>query len=298
VTARRAAGARVLRLGLPKGSLQDTTVRLFSHAGYRVTVSSRSYYPEMDDPEIQCILIRAQEMARYVEQGVMDAGITGLDWVLENRARVKELADLRAPWPNYRPVRWVLAVKEGSKLRRVQDLEGRRIATEAVGLTRSYLRRHGVKAEIEFSWGATEVKPPVLADAIVDVSETGSSLLANSLRVLDVVLESTPRFIANRQAVQDPWKRRKMERLVLLLSAAIAAIDRVGLMMNAPRKKLERILELLPALGTPTISPLADTRWVAINTVIEEREVRELIPRLKESGAQGIVEYPLSKIVR
>jgi ATP phosphoribosyltransferase len=298
VTARRAADARVLRLGLPKGSLQDTTVRLLSHAGYRVTVSSRSYYPEMDDPEIQCILIRAQEMARYVEQGVMDAGITGLDWVLENRARVKELADLRAPWPNYRPVRWVLAVKEGSKLRRVRDLEGRRIATEAVGLTRSYLRRHGVKAEIEFSWGATEVKPPVLADAIVDVSETGSSLLANSLRVLDVVLESTPRFIANRQAVQDPWKRRKMERLVLLLSGAIAAIDRVGLMMNAPRTKLERILDLLPALGTPTISPLADTRWVAINTVIEEREARELIPRLKESGAQGIVEYPLSKIVR
>lgn len=292
-----ASPRRTLRLGLPKGSLQDTTVRLFAHAGYQVTISSRSYYPEIDDPEVECILIRAQEMARYVEQGVMDAGITGLDWVLENRAKVDELADLRAPWPNYRPVRWVLAVKEGSKIKRPQDLEGKRIATEAVGLTKGYLKKNGVKAEVEFSWGATEVKPPVLADAIVDVSETGSSLRANQLRVIDTVLESTPRFIANREAKRDGWKRDKMDRMLMLLQGAIAAIDNVGLMMNIPRDQLEKVLEVLPALGTPTISNLADDRWVAVNTVIAEREVRELIPRLKDQGARGIVEYPLSKIV-
>ncbi len=288
---------RLLRLGLPKGSLQDTTVRLFSHAGFQVSISSRSYYPDIDDAEVECILIRAQEMARYVEQGVMDAGITGLDWVLENRAKVDELADLRAPWPNYRPVRWVLAVKEGSKLKKAADLEGKRIATEAVGLTKGYLKQHGVKADVEFSWGATEVKPPVLADAIVDVSETGSSLRANQLRVIDTVLESTPRFIANREARRDPWKRDKMERMLMLLQGAIAAIDRVGLMMNLPRAQLEKVLDVLPALGTPTISNLADDRWVAVNTVIAEQEVRELIPRLKDQGARGIVEYPLSKIV-
>jgi ATP phosphoribosyltransferase len=288
---------RVLRLGLPKGSLQDTTVRLFAHAGFKLRIRERSYYPDIDDPEIECILIRAQEMARYVAQGVMDFGITGLDWVIENRAKVRELADLRAPWPNYRPVRWVLAVKEGSPFRRVEDLEGRRIATEAVGLTRSYLKRQGVKAEIEFSWGATEVKPPVLADAIVDVSETGSSLRANDLHVLDTVLESTPRLVAHPAAWQVPWKRDKMERVLMLLRGAIAAIDRVGLMMNVPRRGLEEVLEHLPALGTPTISTLSDDKWVAVNTVIEERLVRELVPKLKASGATGIVEYPLSKIV-
>ena len=292
-----AANKRILRLGIPKGSLQDTTVKLFAHAGYQVDVSSRSYYPTIDDPEIECILIRAQEMARYVAQGVMDAGITGLDWVLETHAKVKELADLKAPWPNYRPVRWVLAVKEDSRLKSVKDLDGKRIATEAVGLTKSYLKKHGVKAEVEFSWGATEVKPPVLADAIVDVSETGSSLRANNLRVLDVVLESTPRFIAFPAALDDPWKRDKMERLLLLLRGAIRAIDRVGLMMNVPRKALDQVLAELPALATPTISTLADERWVAVNTVIEERLVRELLPKLKASGATGIVEYPLSKIV-
>lgn len=291
------AAKRVLRLGVPKGSLQDTTVKLFAHAGYQIGVSSRSYYPSIDDPEIECILIRAQEMARYVEQGVMDAGITGLDWVLENRAKVKELADLKAPWPNYRPVRWVLAVKEDSPFQGVKDLAGRRIATEAVGLTKGYLKKHGVPAEVEFSWGATEVKPPVLADAIVDVSETGSSLRANDLRVIDVVLESTPRFIAHPAAAQDPWKRDKMDRLLLLLRAAIAAIDRVGLMMNVPRASLAAVLAQLPALAAPTISNLADERWVALNTVIQEHLVRELVPRLKECGASGIVEYPLSKIV-
>ncbi|HEY8492787.1 MAG TPA: ATP phosphoribosyltransferase [Myxococcota bacterium] len=288
---------RKLRLGVPKGSLQDTTVKLFAHAGYQINVSSRSYYPAIDDPEIECIMVRAQEMARYVEQGVMDAGITGLDWVLENQARVEQLADLRAPWPNYRPVRWVLAVKNDAPFQSVQDLQGKRIATEAVGLTTAYLKEHGVSAEVEFSWGATEVKPPVLADAIVDVSETGSSLRANGLRVLDVVLESTPRFIAHPAAARDPWKRAKMDRLLLLLRGAITAIDRVGLMMNVPRTHLEKVLEQLPALATPTISTLADDRWVAINTVIEERLVRELVPKLKESGASGIVEYPLSKIV-
>ena len=288
---------RVLRLGVPKGSLQDTTIKLFAHAGYQIGVSSRSYYPTIDDPEIECILIRAQEMARYVEQGVMDAGITGLDWVLENRAKVQELADLRAPWPNYRPVRWVLAVKQDAPFTSVKDLAGKRIATEAVGLTKGFLKKHGVSAEVEFSWGATEVKPPVLADAIVDVSETGSSLRANDLRVLDVVLESTPRFIAHPASARDPWKRDKMDRLLLLLRAAIAAIDRVGLMMNVPRANLEAVLAQLPALAAPTISTLADERWVALNTVIQEHLVRELVPKLKESGASGIVEYPLSKIV-
>jgi ATP phosphoribosyltransferase len=301
VTAKKVAGKKVvggtLRIGLPKGSLQETTLRLFGLAGWRVQVPDRSYYPEIDDPEIECILIRAQEMARYVEHGAMDCGITGIDWVMENRARVKELADLKAPWPNYRTVRWLLAVKEGSPFKSVKDLQGKRIATEAVGLTQRYLKQHGVKAEVEFSYGATEVKPPVLADAIVDVSETGSSIRANNLRVLDVVLESTPRFIANRDAAGDPWKQRKMERLVLLLRAAIAAADRVGLMLNVRRDHLEKILQILPALATPTISALADERWVAVNTVIEERQVREMVPALREAGARGIVEYPLNKIV-
>jgi ATP phosphoribosyltransferase len=286
-----------LRLGLPKGSLQDTTGKLLALAGFRVNFSGRSYYPEIDDAEIDCILIRAQEMARYVEQGVMDCGITGLDWVLENRAKVKELADLKAPWPNYRPVRWVLAVKENSAFSSVKDLQGKRIATEGVGLTQRYLAEHGVKAEVEFSWGATEVKPPILADAIVDITETGHGLRANELRVLDTVLVTTPRFIANLDAYDDEWKRRKMERFVLLLRGAINAADRVGLMMNVPRERLQKVIELLPALATPTISALADDRWVAVNTIVEERLVRELLPRLSESGAQGIVEYPLNKIV-
>ena len=289
--------AAKLKLGIPKGSLQNTTVELFARAGFRIDVSGRSYYPGIDDPEVECILIRAQEMARYVEQGVMDAGITGIDWVLENGADVEELADLRAPWPNYRPVRWVLAVKQGSPIERVEQLQGKRIATEAVGMTRRYLAEHGVEAEIEFSWGATEVKPPVLADAIVDVSETGSSLRANHLDVLDTVLVSTPRFIANKASCADPWKRQKMERILMLLRGAIAAADRVGLMMDAPRDRLEKLLGLLPALVKPTIAPLADDTWVAVTTVIEERLVRELLPQLSEAGARGIVEFPLNKIV-
>jgi ATP phosphoribosyltransferase len=286
-----------LRLGLPKGSLQETTALLFEKAGYNISFSSRSYYPGIDDPEIECVLIRAQEMARYVEQGVLDLGITGLDWVLETQAKVKELADLKAPWPSYRTVRWLLAVKDGSKLRKVSDLEGKRIATEAVGLTRRYLKEHGVKAEIEFSFGATEVKPPLLADAIVDVSETGSSIRANNLRVLETVLESTPRLIANRQAHADPWKRRKMERMLLMLMGAIRAAGRVGLMMNVPKEKLDRLLEVLPALGKPTVSALSDESWVALNTVVSEEVVRELVPELVDLGAEAIVEYPLNKIV-
>jgi ATP phosphoribosyltransferase len=288
---------RVLRLGLPKGTLQETTLRLFALAGYQVSAASRSYYPEIDDPEIECVLIRAQEMARTVEKGVIDAGITGLDWILENRAKVKELADLRAPWPQYRPIRWVLAVKEGARIRKAADLEGKLIATEAVGLARRYLREHGVSAKIEFSWGATEVKPPLLADAIIDVTETGSSLRANQLRVVDTVLESTPRFIANPGAYADGWKRQKIDQLVLLLGGAINAANRVGLMMNAPRDHLEKILSLLPSLTAPTISSLADERWIAVNTVVEEQLVREVIPKLAEAGAKGIVEYPLNKIV-
>jgi ATP phosphoribosyltransferase len=288
---------RSLRLGLPKGSLQETTARLFQAAGYGIRFPERSYYPEIDDAEIDCILIRAQEVARYVEQGVLDAGITGIDWVLENGAKVKQMADLRAPWPNYRTVKWLLAVKEDSKIRRVEHLEGKRIASEAVGLTKRYLRKRGIRAEVEFSYGATEVKPPILADAIVDVSETGSSIRANRLRVLDTVLESTPRFIANRAAHADAWKRRKLERIVLMLRGAISAAGRVGLMMNVRRRDLEGVLAVLPALGTPTISALSDERWVAINTVIEEAVVRDLLPELVERGARGIVEYPLSKIV-
>jgi ATP phosphoribosyltransferase len=288
---------RILRLGVPKGSLQETTQKLFTLAGFNLHISARSYYPDIDDPEIECILIRAQEMARYVEQGVLDAGITGVDWTLENRAKVKEVADLRAPWPNYGPVRWVVAVKEGSKIRKPQDLQGKRIATEVVNLTKRYLKQHGVKAHVEFSWGATEVKPPILADAIVDVTETGSSLRANNLRVIDTLLESTPRFIANPAACADAWKKRKMDRVLLLLIGAIHAVDRVGLMMNVPVETLEAVLELLPALGKPTISPLADPSWVAINTVVEEKIVTELFPKLSEAGARGIVEYPLNKII-
>jgi len=289
--------SHVLCLGLPKGSLQETTLKMFTLAGYKLRVSSRSYYPEIGDPEIECTLIRAQEMARYVEQGILDAGITGVDWTLENRAKVKEVADLSARWPNFGPVRWVVAVKEDSKIRRPEDLQGKRIATEVVNLTKRYLKQHGVKAEVEFSWGATEAKPPVLADAIVDVTETGSSLRANNLRVIDTVLESTPRFIANRTAYADAWKRRKIDRMLLLLKSAIAAVDRVGLMMNVSEASLDAVLEVLPALGTPTISRLADEGWVAINTVIEEKLVTELFPKLSEAGARGIVEYPLNKII-
>ena len=288
---------RQLRLGIPKGSLQETTQKLFVRAGYDLRISGRSYYPDIDDAEIQCILIRPQEMARYVGQGVLDCAITGLDWILETGAEVAELADLRAPWPNYGIVRWVMASKEDSAFSSVRDLEGRRIATEAVGMTRRFLAEHGVNANVEFSWGATEVKPPILADAIVDVSETGSSLRANKLKVMHVVLESTPRFIAHRPALEDAWKRAKIDRVLMMLKGAIAAATRVLLSMNVRRDKVDGVLRLLPALATPTVSTLSDPDWVDLSTVVEEGSVRELIPRLYEAGARGIIELPINKIV-
>jgi len=288
---------RRLRLGIPKGSLQDTTQKLFQRAGFDLRISGRSYYPDIDDPEIECILIRPQEMSRYVGQGVLDCAITGLDWILENDADVAELADLRAPWPNYGVVRWVMAAKQDAPFASVHDLQGRRIATEAVGMTRRFLAEHGVSAEIEFSWGATEVKPPILADAIVDVSETGSSLRANNLKVLHVVLESTPRFVANHASLTDDWKRAKIERVLMLLKGAIAAATRVLLAMNAPCGKVDDILRILPALATPTVSTLADPDWVDLSTVVDEKLVRELIPQLYAAGARGIIEVPINKII-
>ena len=286
-----------LRLGIPKGSLQETTQKLFQRAGFDLRISGRSYYPDIDDAEIECILIRPQEMARYVEQGVLDCAITGLDWMLETGADVEELADLRAPWPNYGTVRWVMASKEGSPYQTVKDLEGRHIATEAVGMTKRFLAEHGVNASVEFSWGATEVKPPILADAIVDVSETGSSLRANQLRVMHVVLESTPRFIANRAAAKDAWKRAKIERMLMLLKGAIAAATRVLLAMNVPKDRVYAVLKILPALATPTVSTLSDPAWVDLSTVVAEKQVRELIPKLYAAGARGIIELPINKII-
>ena len=286
-----------LRLGIPKGSLQETTQKLFIRAGYDLRISGRSYYPDIDDPEIECILIRPQEMARYTGQGILDCAITGLDWILETDADVADIADLRAPWPNYGPVRWVMASKEDSPFHNVKDLEGRRIATEAVGMTRRFLAQHGVQANVEFSWGATEVKPPILADAIVDVTETGASLRANNLKIMHVVLESTPRFIACHDALKDSWKRPKIDCLLMLLKGAIAAATRVLLSMNLPREKVDAVLQILPALATPTVSTLADPDWVDLSTVVEEKKVRELIPRLYAAGARGIIELPLNKIV-
>lgn len=286
-----------IRMGIPKGSLQETTQKLFVRAGYDLRISGRSYYPEIDDPEIECILIRPQEMARYVAQGILDCAITGLDWIMENDADVAELADLKAPWPNYGVVRWVMAAKDDSPFHSVKDLEGRRIATEAVGMTRRFLAQHGVTAHVEFSWGATEVKPPILADAIVDVSETGSSLRANNLKVMHVVLESTPRFICCHEALADHWKKAKIERLLMLLKGAIAAATRVLLSMNLPREKLPEVLRILPALATPTVATLADPNWVDLSTVVEEKNVRELIPKLYAVGARGIIELPINKIV-
>lgn len=291
------ATQNILRIGIPKGSLQETTQSLFVRAGYNLRISGRSYYPTIDDAEIQCILIRPQEMARYVGQGIIDCAITGLDWIQEVGADVAELANLQAPWPNYGTVRWVMAVKEDSPFQSVADLQGKRIATEAVGMTQRFLAVHGVDAAVEFSWGATEVKPPILADAIVDVSETGSSLRANNLRVLHVVLESTPRFIANRAALTDAWKQAKIDSLLMLLQGAIAAATRVFLSMNVPKSALDAITALLPKPATPTVAPLADADWVDLGIVVEEKRVRELIPQLYAAGARGIIELPINKIV-
>jgi len=286
-----------LRLGLPKGSLQDSTLQLFARAGWRITVNSRSYFPAIDDPEITCMLVRAQEMARYVESGAMDAGITGRDWVLETGAAVCEVAELLYSKQSLAPVRWVLAVPDEAPVHSVRDLEGKVIATEVVNLTRKYLARHGVSARVEFSWGATEIKVPQLADAIVEVTETGSSLRAHRLRIVDTVLESRTVFIANHQAAADPWKQERIANLVLLLHGAISAYSKVGLMLNVRRENLEGVLAALPALKNPTISTLSDPQWVAINTIVDEEVVRHLIPRLKAANAQDIVEYPLNKIV-
>jgi ATP phosphoribosyltransferase len=286
-----------LKLGIPKGSLQDSTVELFAKAGWRISVNSRSYYPGIDDPEIECMMVRAQEMARYVESGAMDAGLTGKDWIMETGADIQEVAELIYSKTSLGRVRWVLAVAEDSNIQSVRDLEGKVIATEAVKMTERYLAKNGVKARVEFSWGATEVKVPQLADAIVEVTETGSSLRANHLRVVDTLLESATWFIANRAAWDDPWKRQKIENIVLLLDGAIKAYTRVGLMLNVRRADLDKVVAALPALRNPTISQLSDSDWLAINTIIEEKTVRQLIPKLKAAGAEGIVEYPLNKVV-
>jgi ATP phosphoribosyltransferase len=287
----------LLKLGIPKGSLQDATIDLMSRAGWKIALSSRSYVPTIDDPELSCLLVRAQEMARYVESGALEAGITGHDWVVETRADVLELAELVYAKQRLARVKWVLAVPEDSAIHEPKDLEGKVIATEVVGITENYLASHGVKARVEFSWGATEVKVPELADAIVEVTETGSSLRANRLRILDTVLESATVFIMNRKAAADPAKREKAENLVLMLQGAIAAATRVGLMLNVRRENLDAVLAALPALKNPTISSLSDVDWVAVNTIIEESVVRQILPRLKAAKAQGIVEYPLNKIV-
>jgi ATP phosphoribosyltransferase len=292
-----------LRLGIPKGSLQDATIHLFARAGFNIYASTRSYFPAIDDPEIECMLIRAQEMARYVSDGVLDAGLTGQDWIAEHAAAAVDatppvaLADLVYAKQSFGKVRWVLAVPEGSRYQRPQDLEGATIATELVRATQAYFSRLGVQVNVEFSWGATEVKPPTLADAIVEVTETGSSLRANRLRIIDTVLESNTQLIANAGALENEWKKTKLANIALLLKAAIEAQGRVGIMLNVRVADLSSVLSLLPALQRPTISPLSDAEWVALNTIIEERTVRDLIPKLKAARAEGIVEYPLNKIV-
>ena len=288
---------KVIKLGLPAGSLQEATAELFRNAGFKITFASRSYYPGIDDPEISLTLIRAQEMARYVQDGSLDCGLTGYDWIMENDANVTELAELIYSKISRRPVRWVLAVPNDSPIHGVKDLQGKRIATEVVNLTRRWLKDNGVEASVEFSWGATEVKPPTLADAIVEVTETGSSLRANNLRIVTELLQSTTRFIANNKAMTDPWKKRKMEDVVLMLKGAMAAEGRVGLMLNIDRVNLARVLEILPSLHGPTVSPLNDDNWVAVNTILDEDTVRHIVPQLKDAGAEGIVEYPLSKII-
>lgn len=288
---------KVLRLGLPKGSLQESTLRLFRKAGYIISISARSYYPVFDDPEIESMLIRAQEMARYVEDGHLDCGLTGKDWIVEQNADVIEVAELRYAKEGFRPVKWVIAVPMDSKIKTVKDLEGKRIATELVGYTKRYLKQKGIKAEVDFSWGATEVKPPHLADAIVELTETGTSLKANNLRVVETIIESTTRFIANKKAWQDKWKRQKMENIALLLKGALTAEEKVGLKMNVTENSFKKVLSLLSAMHSPTVSPLSEKGWYAIDVVIDEKTVRDIIPKLKKAGASGIVEYPLNKVI-
>jgi len=292
-----------LKLGLPKGSLQDATIQLFARAGFNIYVNTRSYFPSIDDPEIECMLIRAQEMARYVSTGMLDAGLTGLDWIAEHEAGdgvtgvIEPIADLIYAKQSFGKVRWVLAAPEDSDIKSPKDCEGKTIATELVRATKAYFKKHGVNVKVEFSWGATEVKPPMLADAIVEVTETGSSLRANRLRIIDTLMESNTQLIANKSVLTDPWKKEKLDNLALLLKAAIEAQGKVGIMLNVRKADLQKILALLPALQRPTVSSLSDDEWVAVNTIIEERTVRDLIPKVKAAGGQGIVEYPLNKIV-
>ncbi|MBI4550142.1 MAG: ATP phosphoribosyltransferase [Candidatus Omnitrophica bacterium] len=286
-----------LKLGLPKGSLEEATYTLFKKAGFRITTASRSFYPSVDDEELEIILFRPQEMSRYVEDAIIDAGLTGYDWVMENRSKVIEINALTYSKQTNRPVRWVLAVHNDSPFKSVKDLEGKKIVTELVNATKDYLEKHGVTADVEFSWGATEAKPPKLADAIVEATETGSSLRANNLRIVDTVLTSTTRFIANRQSWADPWKKNKLENISLLLTGAIAAEDKVGLKMNVAEKDLDKILKLLPALKNPTVAPLSTKGWFDVETIIDEKVVRALIPELKRAGASGIIEYPLNKVI-
>lgn len=289
--------SRILKLGLPKGSLQESTLKLFKKAGYHISISSRSYYPTFDDAEIQAMLIRAQEMAGYVESGILDCGLTGKDWILEQNVSVHEVAELIYAKEGLRPVRWVIAVPETSKIKTVKDLKGKRIATEMVRFTRRYLKSKGVKANIDFSWGATEVKPPYLADAIVELTETGTSLKANSLRIIDTILESSTRFIANKKAWHDKWKKQKMQNIVMLLKGALAAEEKVGLKMNVHVKSLKRVMSLLSALHSPTIAQLSDSEWYALEVIIDEKTVRDIVPKLKMAGATGIVEYQLNKVI-
>lgn len=286
-----------LKLGLPKGSLQESTFRLFKKAGFNISANERSYYPAIDDPELEGMLIRAQEMSRYVEEGVLDAGITGNDWVLDNHSNVIEVIDLVYSKQSLTPCRWVLAVPNDSTFQKAADLNGKRIATELIHVTEDYFKKLGVTTEVEFSWGATEVKPPVLADAIVEITETGSSLKANKLRIIDTVLEVKNQFIVNRKAYEDPWKRQKIENIAMLLKGALLAEGKVGLKMNLAKKDMEQVLVALDSLKNPTVSQLSDPDWIALETIIDEKMVRDLIPKLKRAGAQGIVEYPLNKVI-
>jgi ATP phosphoribosyltransferase len=286
-----------LKIGLPKGSLQETTFKLFKNAGYSIKLLERSYVPTIDDQEVEGLVIRAQEMARYVEDGILDMGITGYDWVLEQDAKVVELVRLKYGKVGFRGVKWVVAVPNDSPIKTIEDLKGKKIATELVGYTKRFLKKRGIDATIEFSWGATEVKPPLLADAIIEVTETGASLRANNLRIIDTILESETVLIANRSAWKDEWKRQKMENIIMLLKGALVAEQKVGLKMNVPRAKLGKITKILPSLHTPTISNLSDEHWVAIEVIIDEKTVRDIIPNLKRAGAQGIVEYPLNKVI-
>jgi len=286
-----------LKIGLPKGSLQESTLKIFKKAGFHITVGSRSYIPYIDDPEMEGLLIRAQEMARYVEDGVLDVGITGKDWVLEQNSKVIEVADLNYAKEGLRPVRWVIAVPNDSKIKSIKDLNGKRIATELVEFTKRYFKSKKVKCNVEFSWGATEVKPPYLADAIVDVTETGASLRANNLRIVETILESTTKLIANKDSWKDKWKKNKIQDIAILLQGALNAEEKVGIKMNVKEKDLKKITSLLPALHTPTISTLAGSGWLALEVIMDEKKVRDLIPRLKAAGASGIVEYPLNKVI-